>query len=399
MLHINDYRTGGGCEVLVTATIDLLRSRGIDTQLFTIDDVADSRLTPLRYLNSRPARTALRQRLGEFQPEVIHLHNFYHVLSPGILREIGAWKLTNRCCVVMTAHDYHLVCPNSGGMWCRGPARSAANRRPIMHPIDIARVHSPAYVLTRRWDHRSLSHSMLKVIQHGWNYWLIDARRVIDTVICPSRFMERLVRHAGLRTNFLPHPAPAVEPAHHARYGPLRLVFAGRVEPEKGLREFLQILPGDFVGMLTIIGEGSELDRCRMIVDARGMNHQVEFLGRLPHAQTLAIIARCHSLVLPSLCLENYPLSVIEALATGTNILVCNHGGMKEIVDELGVGFTFTPMDEASLAQAIRGIERAHSDGSLNAFDVRTALSVHNADAHLNSLLNVYHGKAAGASA
>src|SRR5262245_53392499 len=57
VLHINDYRAGGGCEVLVAMMIELLRSRGMQAELFTIDDVPGFRLTPWSYLDNRPART------------------------------------------------------------------------------------------------------------------------------------------------------------------------------------------------------------------------------------------------------------------------------------------------------------------------------------------------------
>src|SRR5439155_7205393 len=109
VLHVNDYRAGGGCEVLVAATLDLLHERDIDVDLFTSEDLPDQHLTPRRYVDNSIARAALRQRLESFAPDAVHLHNFYHILSPGILAELATWKrIKPDARVVMTAHDCHL---------------------------------------------------------------------------------------------------------------------------------------------------------------------------------------------------------------------------------------------------------------------------------------------------
>src|SRR5262245_28126108 len=121
VLHVNDYPGGtfGGAEVLMTRTVELLRSAGWDARTFTQADLPDSRLTALRYLSNAVARRALRKSLDEFSPDVVHLHNYYHVLSPGVLGELGRYKERTGARVVMYAHDYHLVCPNSGANWYR----------------------------------------------------------------------------------------------------------------------------------------------------------------------------------------------------------------------------------------------------------------------------------------
>ena len=87
VLHINDDspRTGGGAEVMMSRTIALLRARGVVVETFTRDDLPVTSRTPLRYVDNRHARTALAAKLRAFRPSIIHLHNYYHILSPGIL--------------------------------------------------------------------------------------------------------------------------------------------------------------------------------------------------------------------------------------------------------------------------------------------------------------------------
>jgi glycosyltransferase involved in cell wall biosynthesis len=387
VLHVNDYPATdlGGTEVVMARTLALLRATGWDARAFTRADLPDHRLTPLRYLDNRVARTALRRTLAEFRPEVVHVHNYYHLLSPGVLVELARFKARTGARIVMTAHDYHLVCPNSGATWYRGT-------EPI--PADLDRVRSWRYLLGRRWDRRGRLYSLLKVAQHVWHYRRTDRRRAIDLVICPSRFLQAAVERVGRPTVWLPNPNPPTLPAKVKRPPELTFVFAGRVEPEKGLVRLLEMLPTDFAGRLLVLGDGVDRPAAELTAHRRGLADRVAFLGRRPHPAAVEIIAGAHVLVLPSRWDENYPLSLIEALAAGTNLLVADRGGMREIVHDAGVGFRFAPDDVVSLADQLRAIRDAHAAGTLNAFDVSTFLAGRDEASYLAGVLGAYTGGA-----
>jgi glycosyltransferase involved in cell wall biosynthesis len=387
VLHVNDYPADdlGGTEVLMARTIALLRAAGWDARPFTRADLPDQRLTALRYLNNRVARRALDRTLDEYRPEVIHVHNYYHVLSPGVLVELDQYKSKSGARVVMTAHDYHLVCPNSGATWYR-------DTEPV--PADLDRMRSGRYLLGRRWDRRGRLYSALKVAQQVWHYRRTDRRAVIDLVICPSRFMQQAVARVGRPTVWLPNPNPPMLPARVKRPDELTFVFAGRVEPEKGLVRFLGMLPAAFAGRLLVLGDGVDRPAAEAEVRRLGLGDRVEFLGRRPHAETLGIIAAAHVLVLPSRWDENYPLSLIEALAAGTNLLVADRGGMREIEQDAGVGYRFAPDDPASLADQLAAIITAHAAGTLNAFDATAFLAGRDEASYLAGVLRAYEGGA-----
>lgn len=391
VLHVNDHPsdTGGGTEVYLARTTHLLRAAGWDVATFTAADLPDDRLTPWRYLDNRIARRALRAQLEQFRPDVVHLHNFYHVLSPGILAELSAYRRRRTVRVVMTAHDWHLICPNSGGTWF--------SRRTFRQPFDPGRVGHWSYLLSRSWDHRGLSYSALRLAQHVWNYRWGDRRHVLDLVICPSQFVGRIVHEAGWPAVVLPYPAPTwPRPARLPdRSVPLRLMFVGRLEPEKGVVEFLRILPTSFDGTLTVVGDGSDLSRCREVCRERGLERVVTFLGRRPNAALASLLQQAHVLIVPSLMLETGPLTVLEALFVGTNVLVTDRGAASELVAASGVGFVFTPGDVTSLLHQLKHIETARRDGTLNAFDIGDFLADRDEQLHTPRLLQLYEaGKA-----
>lgn len=385
VLHINDYAADslGGAEVLMGRTVQLLRSAGWDVRTFTNSDLPDKRMTAKRYVSNGVATSALRRLLDEFRPHIVHLHNYYHHLSPGILSVLRRDKRRRGTRVLMTAHDFHLVCPNSGGNWFQGR----------LHLVDPDRMSSWRYLLTHRWDHRGRMYSWLKLAQFTWHYRLgRDARRVIDLVLCPSRFMQSMVDRIGLPTVHAPLPNPEPTGDRPPRSATLTYVFAGRVEPEKGIVDFLRLMPVHFAGRLLIVGDGSDRSSAEAVVKERGLSDRVDFLGRRPHADTLTIIASANVAVLPSLYFENYPLSLIEALSAGTNLLVSDVGGMKEIVADSGVGRCFTPGDADGIAAAMDHIAAAHSTGTLNAFDASAFLDARTPAAYVSSLERAYVG-------
>ena len=282
----------------------------------------------------------------------------------------------------MTTHDFHLVCPNSGGNWFR-PGTG------LHETIDSGSMPLPS-LLTRRWDHRGLVHSLLKVAQHEWSYHWHRLHQAIDLLICPSRFVQEMLAATGLPSCCLPHPAPVVPISPSRRPKWLSLVFAGRIEPEKGLHGFLRKLPVDYPATLTVIGDGSQRARCQDLCIRRGLAGRTEFVGRLSHQETLARIASCHVLVQPSHMLETYGLGLIEALALGTNVLCCDHGALPEIVEYAGVGFVFDVKSRASLIAALDTIRHRHAAGTLNGFDVSALLTHRRESAHFDQLLGVY---------
>lgn len=384
VLHINDYppETGGGAEVVMGRTMALLQSAGLVVGSFTSADLPARRRTPLRYLNNAVARARLADKLQSFHPDVIHLHNFYHVLSPGILAAVRRYQKQRAVRVVMTAHDYHLVCPNSGGNWFGILGGHGGY-------FDPERIHSWSYRLSRRWDQRSTLHCILKLVQHAWNYGSRRRQRTLDRILCPSRLTCDIYSALGFPTTLLPHPLPPAT-SRAVRTGPLRLVFAGRLEPEKGLDEFLQFIPADFEGSLQVIGDGRDADRCRRTCRRRGIGDRVHFRGRLPHEHTLAEIARSHVLVFPSRALETYGLVLIEALSVGTNLLAADHGVAREVITDSGVGFVYRPDEPNSIGRQLEEIVRQFKVGTLNHFDVRACLRDRDERHYLQRLLHVY---------
>lgn len=389
VLLVNDYRVAGGCEVLVARTLDALRDRGVQAELMTIDDVPGHRRTPRRYINNRPARAALRRRLRELRPDIVHFFNVYHELSPGVVREADRWRRSHPGAgLLLTAMDYHLACPNPGmrRFGRHGATLVAPGTRP-----------GPIALFTTRWD-PGRARSLLRAAQHAWHYRLRATHESLDLIVCPSRFTADAVRTTGRPVAVLldaaPPPPPGVVTPAHGQH--LRLVFLGRLEPEKGLAEFLDTaLPADPFE-IDIVGDGSELNHARAITARHSAASRVRFHGRLPHPRALELLAGADALVLPSRWYEVAPVSIFEALSLRRAVLASALGGMAEIAESCAGVRLFDPFDPGSVRSAVQQASHDHIGGELNAFDASDALRGRTVRAHTDALLNLYARVLAG---
>ena len=69
----------------------------------------------LSFVRSGDAARRIRALVDETKPGIAHLHNIYHQLTPSIIDALADRGVP----VVMTLHDYKLVCP-SYGMFAHG---------------------------------------------------------------------------------------------------------------------------------------------------------------------------------------------------------------------------------------------------------------------------------------
>ncbi|AZG48804.1 glycosyltransferase family 4 protein [Gordonia insulae] len=141
------------------------------------------------------------------------------------------------------------------------------------------------------------------------------------------------------------------------RSAPAELMFAGRLEYEKGVQDLLAALPRirrSHPGTtLTIAGTGTQQDWLIEQARRHRVTKAVRFLGAVDHEGLVALMHRCAAIVLPSRY-EPFGIVALEAAATGAPLVVSTAGGLGEAVTEATTGLTFAPGDVAGLATAVR---------------------------------------------
>ena len=247
--------------------------------------------------------------------------------------------------------------------------RSAAGATLAGTPFVVKLTADPAYERARR---RSITEIDLTEFQKGGGGLQIallrfardqELRRAAH-VICPSAYLRELAIGWGLApgsVSVLPNPTPAVPelpPTAELRArlgvgdGPL-LAFAGRLTAQKALRVALKAVAGNPGVTLLIAGEGPERPELETAAEELGIADRVRLLGPLPRLGVLELFRAADASILSS-SWENFPHTVVEALAVGTPVLTTAAGGVAEVVTDGLNGLVVEVGDVAGLTAAVR---------------------------------------------
>jgi glycosyltransferase involved in cell wall biosynthesis len=189
------------------------------------------------------------------------------------------------------------------------------------------------------------------------------ALRSARHVFSPSAYLRAVALGWGLdtaRLSVLPNPAPELptipsrdELRHELKLDGRVLAFAGRLGPQKALGMALEAVAAVPDVTLVIAGDGP--DRAALERQARelGLETRVSFLGSVSREQVLRLFRAADASVLSS-AWENFPHTVVEALAVGCPVIATAVGGVPEVIREGENGLLVPANDVPALAAAIR---------------------------------------------
>lgn len=345
------YHRGGDCTAVFSLE-QLLRSKGHQTAIFSVKhpqnefspweayfpsnvDFSTSGLSgkvaaATRIFHSSEVARKFNALLSDFRPDIVHLHNIHSYLSP-LVAQIAHRKGRR---VVWTLHDQKLLCPTylclRNGTVCEEciSHKSRVIKYKCMKDSHLA--SALGWLEICYWHRRKLS-------------------GLTDLFISPSRFLKEQMIKGGYNSdqirvlpNFLPLSVEACTQKEDY------YCYVGRLSPEKGTDTLLETATRmDYP--LKVIGDGPLLDTYQR----KYRQAHIQFLGRMKPENLFPIVQKARFLVLPSICYENNPYSVIEALCMGTPVLGSRIGGIPELIEEEMNGFLFTPGNTSELGEKI----------------------------------------------
>jgi glycosyltransferase involved in cell wall biosynthesis len=182
-------------------------------------------------------------------------------------------------------------------------------------------------------------------------------------VFCPSLYLCELAISWDVdpsRVSVLPNPAPTVpdlppreELKQSLGLNGATLAFAGRLTAQKSLGRALEaVASADGVSLL-VAGEGPDRSALETQARALGIADRVRFLGPQPRHRVVELFHAADATILSS-SWENFPHTVVEALAVGTPVLAMEAGGVAEVVRDGVNGLLVPAGDTPALAGAVR---------------------------------------------
>ena len=151
----------------------------------------------------------------------------------------------------------------------------------------------------------------------------------------------------------------AGEAAPTAAASPLRLLYAGRVEPRKGVETAVRALrllrDGGVDATLDVVGWRDEayVAELRAIAAADGTAGAIRWLDAVPRSELPARYRAAGVLVFPSTWAEPFGLTALEAMACGCPVVGTGTGGAAEFMRDGENCLVFTPGEPAALAAAV----------------------------------------------
>lgn len=332
--------------------------------------VVDRLRAAVRMFHNRGAARSIATLIDDFVPDVLHVHGIHRQISPSILQVARRARVP----VVHTLHDYHHVCP--GDVLLRGG----------VVPCDVECwrfAHLPA--VRYRCVRGSLAASALSAAETAFQRGRGVYERCVDRFIAPSRFLRDRVTDAGwgVPVSVLPN---AVQPRRIERCvtGDPVFLFVGRLSPEKGV-DIALAAAAEANCELIVAGDGP----LRGELSERWPS--ATFLGHIRPEEISQLLGRVSAVVVPSVCHENAPMSVLEAMSAGTPVIASRIGGIPELADDGCQGLLVEPGSVEELAAAMSRIadDRVLAD-ALGRAGLQRVTAEFGPDTHLEGLVGIY---------
>ncbi len=298
-----------------------------------------------RVLYSLEAKRKFAALLGRAKPDLVHVHNIYHQISPSILPEARKRGVP----AVMSVHDYKLIAPNYS----------------LFHDARICEATKPDHY----WNavrHRCVKGSRAASSLAALEMWLQRRlglyERNIGAYIAPSRFVAALLAEYGIaadKIRCLPHfiDAAAWTPRYEGSY----VLFVGRLSPEKGAATLIRAAAKMKHVPVRLVGTGPEEAALKALAEKCGAVN-VTFAGFKSGAELAAEYAGARIVAVPSVWYEVFGLIALEAYAAGKPVVATQIGGLAELVKDGETGILTGGGDPDELARVLAELWESPED-------------------------------------
>jgi glycosyltransferase involved in cell wall biosynthesis len=302
------------------------------------------------YSTSRPHHLPVPDPLGvralarivrRERPDVIHAHNWIINSALALRRRSAARPPFG---LVLTLHDYSQVCATKrlmrAGEICEGPTVGRCLPCATSHyGLIVGPVTAAATAAMRPWKNRAIDH-IVSV-----------SRAVAESNRIPDSQASSVIPNFVLDSAMLP---PTADPTRSTTVGAPTMpeepfmLFVGELSKEKGVQTLLRAyqLLGSHRPPLMLIGTRTPDTPTQL---PEGAQMHLEW----PHEHVLAAFQRCILAVLPSVCPDACPTTVLEAMASGRPVVTTSIGGIVDMIVDGDSGLLVPPEDDHELARAM----------------------------------------------
>lgn len=311
---------------------------------------------------------AFKTLIEEFKPDIIH---FQHLIKLSTNLVNIAYKA--KIPTVFTVHDYWLLCPkahlidNNQNICVTNNNRSKCIKclwSDSLYKFKKIKISQPKTYIELPKNLIKIVLNFLALLHTIFHVFYVRPKAIreivekIDLFIVPSYLLQQKLIEYGVPQDKVVCMelgiADAIgEDIKRIESEQLRFAFIGPLVPHKGIRVLLEAFNNIDVENVTLdlygpFWEGAKSKYMKLL-----RNDNIKFRGKFEHWRVREVFCNIDVLIVPSICMENSPLTIREAFATKTPVIASNIGGMPEIVQNGKTGLLFKVGDPQDLAEKL----------------------------------------------
>lgn len=403
ILQINNcHFRRGGADVVYLNTTELLLKNGhevinfsqqtstnvnLESKEYFIDQIdffklsyAEKLLKTPRFFYSTEAKRKLENLIKTESPDIAHIHTYKGTLTPSILIPLKKYKIP----VVITLHDYGLLCPHN--LFLDGKGQICEKCLTSNNSINC---------ILNKCNRNNIFLSTVSSLEFAFHKTFISFPNYFDKLIAVSKFgLEIHSRKKELKLmlhhlyNFYPGFSTTTPNNLKGDY----FLYFGRLSHEKGIHTLLKAWANIKSGIiLKIVGDGPLMPEVKKFIIENKISN-IEIIGFKKGKELDYLINNAAFIIVPSECYENNPLTIIEAYANGKPVIAARIGGITEIVVENKTGFLYEMGSVDQLTQNIIIASKIQNEEYLELSKNARKFSEDNFSEkkHYDELLNIY---------
>ncbi|MDE7403363.1 MAG: glycosyltransferase family 4 protein [Muribaculaceae bacterium] len=344
----NDYGAYSGEEAVVDKMASMLPGMGHEVSQLRMS-TAGARSSIIGQMRGFAAGIyspsgirAMRRAIATHKPDIINIHNLYPFISPAALRECRRAGVP----VVMTVHNFRLICPT--GLFLRDG-----------RPCELCLQRGNEWGCVRH----NCEHSILKSIGYAARNAAARLRRdytdCVDIFACITDFQRRKLIQAGIPADkivVIPNSVEVGEDLGRPHSDCGYVAYCGRISREKGVDMIIEVARRNPQIEFRLAGAVRDKE---LVSD---LPANVKLIGYLSGSDLEKFYAGSRFMVMASRWYEGFPMTILEAARHSRPMIAPDHGGFTEILrqsDDSGVnpesaiGVLFEPGDTDALEREV----------------------------------------------
>lgn len=326
ILIVNEYVKYRGAEQIVEDQIKLFNEHGnkvsclcfnfgtcninevpIDYDVCKVPKLSKLLFDPITYRK-------IKNKIDKIDPDVIICHNIFS--SPKTI-----YKCFKGYKTYQVIHDYKPICPtttcikhNNPNEICQGYKRNKCIKN-CAKGVGKLKIFCQLRLIKQTEYLR---------------------KKYIDSLISPSDGLENKLLNYGYNACCVNNPIDVKqELTRHIYQEKKKIIFVGAVNAGKGIVQFLNAIKDvreDYI--FHLYGKISEEVKEEIETIVEESNSKIAYKGCINHNELLKKYGDYDFMVVPSFGMDNYPTTVLEAMAYGVVVLSSDRGGMVEMLDD-----------------------------------------------------------------